>query len=100
MGSGQQREKSLTSDLSDLAFAPCIMHDIVAAGLYGPPHRFRRSVAQWLEHRSPKPGVAGSSPATPASKNNSLLYKPPRANLTGVSCRRRPRRQATRALSI
>jgi AAA domain len=30
--------------------------------------RFRRSVAQWLEHRSPKPGVAGSSPATPASK--------------------------------
>src|SRR3954469_20676636 len=28
--------------------------------------RFRRSVAQWLEHRSPKPGVAGSSPATPA----------------------------------
>src|SRR5262245_50637437 len=30
--------------------------------------RFRRSVAQWLEHRSPKPGVAGSSPATPANK--------------------------------
>src|SRR5262245_11362235 len=29
---------------------------------------FRRSVAQWLEHRSPKPGVAGSSPATPAKK--------------------------------
>src|SRR5579864_866961 len=27
----------------------------------------RRSVAQWLEHRSPKPGVAGSSPATPAT---------------------------------
>ena len=28
--------------------------------------RFRRSVAQWLEHRSPKPGVGGSSPSTPA----------------------------------
>src|ERR1043166_4505899 len=27
---------------------------------------FRRSVAQWLEHRSPKPGVGGSSPSTPA----------------------------------
>ena len=27
-----------------------------------------RSVAQLVEHRSPKPGVAGSSPATPASK--------------------------------
>src|SRR5579885_2989591 len=26
----------------------------------------RRSVAQWLEHRSPKPGVGGSSPSTPA----------------------------------
>src|SRR5579872_183038 len=26
-----------------------------------------RSVAQLVEHRSPKPGVAGSSPATPAS---------------------------------
>src|SRR5581483_1094421 len=25
-----------------------------------------RSVAQWLEHRSPKPGVGGSSPSTPA----------------------------------
>src|SRR5438105_3198561 len=29
----------------------------------------RRSVAQWLEHRSPKPGVAGSSPATPARRD-------------------------------
>ena len=26
-----------------------------------------RSVAQLAEHRSPKPGVAGSIPATPAS---------------------------------
>jgi hypothetical protein len=43
------------------------MHDISAADLYGPPHPLTRSVAQWLEHRSPKPGVAGSSPATPAS---------------------------------
>ena len=25
-------------DASALAFAPCIMHDIAAAGLYGPPH--------------------------------------------------------------
>ena len=29
----------------------------------------RRSVAQLVEHRSPKPGVAGSSPATPARNN-------------------------------
>src|SRR5690348_17375505 len=28
----------------------------------------RRSVAQWLEHRSPKPGVGGSSPSTPARR--------------------------------
>src|SRR5690242_1644475 len=28
----------------------------------------RRSVAQWLEHRSPKPGVGGSSPSTPAKR--------------------------------
>ena len=27
-----------------------------------------RSVAQLVEHRSPKPGAAGSSPATPANK--------------------------------
>src|SRR6478609_7858808 len=32
----------------------------------------RRSVAQWLEHRSPKPGVAGSSPATPARADRTL----------------------------
>jgi hypothetical protein len=31
-------EKSFASDVSDLALAPCIMHDIVAADLYGPPH--------------------------------------------------------------
>ena len=28
---------------------------------------FFRSVAQLVEHRSPKPGAAGSSPATPAN---------------------------------
>src|SRR3569623_3675751 len=28
--------------------------------------RFRRGVAQLVEHRSPKPGVAGSNPAAPA----------------------------------
>ena len=32
--------------------------------------RVRRSVAQLVEHRSPKPGVAGSSPATPASEES------------------------------
>src|SRR5262249_3289710 len=31
-------EKSLTSDVSDLAFAPSIIHGTVGAGLYGPPH--------------------------------------------------------------
>ena len=28
----------------------------------------RRGVAQLVEHRSPKPGVAGSSPVSPATK--------------------------------
>jgi hypothetical protein len=28
-----------------------------------------RSVAQWLEHWSPKPAVGGSSPSTPARFN-------------------------------
>src|SRR4051812_33179907 len=32
------------------------------------PARPHRSVAQWLEHRSPKPGVGGSSPSTPANR--------------------------------
>ena len=35
LGAGR---KILASDVSDLALAPCIMHDIVAADLYGPPH--------------------------------------------------------------
>ena len=43
--------------------------------------RFRRSVAQWLEHRSPKPGVAGSSPATPAKQINWLLAGPLRTEV-------------------
>jgi hypothetical protein len=47
--------------------------------------RFRRSVAQWLEHRSPKPGVAGSSPATPARKNKHLAHSGLDASLTGVT---------------
>ena len=51
-----------------LALGPCIMHDMRAADPYMVRRiRFRRSVAQLVEHRSPKPGVAGSSPATPAS---------------------------------
>lgn len=29
-----------------------------------------RGVAQLVEHRSPKPGVAGSSPVSPANKND------------------------------
>ena len=35
---------------------------IVTAGVQD----LHRSVAQLVEHRSPKPGVAGSSPVTPA----------------------------------
>ena len=38
----------------------------------------RRSVAQLVEHRSPKPGVGGSSPSSPANVSLgvyiSLLY--------------------------
>jgi hypothetical protein len=53
-----------------------------------------RSVAQWLEHRSPKPGVAGSSPATPASKVKGLidiygdadLQKPPLEDYWKMAC--------------
>jgi hypothetical protein len=37
-----------------------------SGGPRGRRRHFRRSVAQWLEHRSPKPGVGGSSPSTPA----------------------------------
>src|ERR1700682_1511301 len=34
-----------------------------------------RSVAQLVEHRSPKPGVAGSSPATPANYRKSVIFR-------------------------
>ena len=34
-----------------------------------------RSVAQLVEHRSPKPGAAGSSPATPAKKKDMNIEK-------------------------
>jgi hypothetical protein len=30
--------KPFKTGISALANAPCIMHDIAAAGLYGPPH--------------------------------------------------------------
>src|ERR1700754_3397603 len=43
-------------------------------GPRGRRKRFRRSVAQWLEHRSPKPGVGGSSPSTPARLE--IAFKP------------------------
>src|SRR5688572_24236536 len=41
-----------------------------------------RSVAQLVEHRSPKPGVGGSSPSTPASfvKSNCHFPVDPRRN--------------------
>jgi hypothetical protein len=44
------------------------------------PCQTDRSVAQLVEHRSPKPGVGGSSPSTPAS---------PRSEAAGWN-RRRP----------
>ena len=44
-----------------------------------------RSVAQLVEHRSPKPGVAGSSPATPASYFRWL------ASISRLSCHNRSR---------
>ena len=50
-----------------LAMAPGFMHLQFRGGPRGRRKRFRRSVAQWLEHRSPKPGVGGSSPSTPAT---------------------------------
>src|SRR5581483_5005725 len=53
--------------------APCIMHDIRAADpIWSAAPALRRSVAQWLEHRSPKPGVGGSSPSTPARRREGL----------------------------
>ena len=45
------------------------MHLQPRGGPRGRRKRFRRSVAQWLEHRSPKPGVGGSSPSTPARRS-------------------------------
>src|ERR1051326_8375187 len=58
---------------SVLAKARGIMHDITAAGHYmARRSRFRRSLAQWLEHRSPKPGVGGSSPSTPARRTGHI----------------------------
>jgi hypothetical protein len=36
----------------------------------------QRGIAQLVEHRSPKPGVVGSSPATPANKNGSATVGP------------------------
>src|SRR5215469_5564938 len=46
------------------------MHLQACGGPRGRRKRFRRSVAQWLEHRSPKPGVGGSSPSTPARRGS------------------------------
>src|SRR5262245_39052875 len=45
-----------------LAMVLPFMHLQPCGGPRGRRKRFRRSVAQWLEHRSPKPGVGGSSP--------------------------------------
>src|SRR5262245_27661097 len=50
-----------------LAMVLPFMHLQPCGGPRGRRKRFRRSVAQWLEHRSPKPGVGGSSPSTPAT---------------------------------
>jgi NAD(P)-dependent dehydrogenase (short-subunit alcohol dehydrogenase family) len=49
--------------------APGLIKTDFARALWENPETLisRRSVAQLVEHRSPKPGVAGSSPATPAS---------------------------------
>ena len=38
------------------------------------PAPYLRSVAQLVEHRSPKPGAVGSSPSTPAN-NNMIINK-------------------------
>jgi hypothetical protein len=43
------------------------------AGRHEAWERHFRSVAQWLEHRSPKPGVGGSSPSTPAKIENNIV---------------------------
>jgi hypothetical protein len=51
-----------------LALASTKGHEKFSRGAAAAP----RSVAQWLEHRSPKPGVGGSSPSTPASKIKDL----------------------------
>ena len=53
---GLVRFKGVARHRKDLPYAP-------ARGI----SRLPRSVAQWLEHRSPKPGVGGSSPSTPAN---------------------------------
>src|SRR5262245_24735456 len=52
----------LQTPLRSCIYNPC-------GGPRGRRKRFRRSIAQWLEHRSPKPGDGGSSPSTPARRD-------------------------------
>src|SRR5262245_45924976 len=58
-----------------LAMVLPFMHLQPCGGPRGRRKRFRRSVAQWLEHRSPKPGVGGSSPSTPARRSSARSPK-------------------------
>src|SRR5258707_15486719 len=57
--------------LGRLASRPALRHENAAADPDG--SSVRRSVAQWLEHRSPKPGAGGSSPSTPATYSSNQL---------------------------
>ena len=60
-----------SDDGRGLALASTTGHEKLAEALRRP-----QELAQWLEHRSPKPGVGGSNPSTPANKNQALLTFP------------------------
>ena len=71
------------------------MHLQASGGPWGRRKRFRRSVAQWLEHRSPKPGVGGSSPSTPARRSPA---RPAKSN-SAIGCDRPPDMAADRHMA-
>src|SRR5262249_11222996 len=69
------------------------MHLPSRGGPGGRRKRFRRSVAQWLEHRSPKPGVGGSSPSTPARHK---VRRGQQSLKSAMGCARTPETAASR----
>src|SRR5712691_12894307 len=75
---GSAQQDSVRSNV--LAIRPLVMAIEARGGPRGRRRRFRRSVAQWLEHRYPKPGGGGSSPSTPARRSRARSKKSGKVN--------------------